>query len=144
MFKIDAFVVPNQATTFGRLKEWGKQVWLKKLAELNEIEMDDDDRMVEIWMVSEDDLKSTNLRDHGFKINGKHAHIGSCYLPAKIFYGKVEGDSIRLTFPVYVGAPYLDGETEETEMTADVTLNQKAYRYRRFGNFEDAMVYANA
>ena len=57
-------------------------------------------------------------------ISGKRAGYFLDYLPAALFEGKKEGDTV--TFQI-------------KDTSVSLTLRQKGYRYRRFGSFEETL-----
>jgi hypothetical protein len=72
---------------------------------------------------------SENWSDHGVEIDGTWHRGGwfPSYVPAYLFAGKKEGDTV---------------EFEYDNIKFKVVLRQLAYRYKRFGPFEDAFNYA--
>lgn len=135
MSNAEAFVVPNTAGTMRDLWLGSSKEAMMKLAELNGFEITDDDSLIEVWVKSDE---TDNMTDHGVDIDGLHVTVPCNYLPYKILEGKVEGEVIHVVFPATYRRP---GHVKEihTTVEADITLNQRGYRYRQFGNFEDAV-----
>lgn len=140
---LEVFIIPNQG---GLVTSWmSKDNIIKKIngvAELSGFEFDPEkDPIVQLWFCG---MECDNLVDHyihaedenGNKVYFRAGNIG--HLPAKIFEGKKEGDSIDLVFPATVFCRENDSETDITVKTT-VTLAQKKYRYRNFGNFEEVL-----
>ncbi|MCM1440210.1 MAG: hypothetical protein NC131_13555 [Roseburia sp.] len=143
---LEVFIIPNEG---GLVTKWLSESVQKSMtedinaiAELSGFEFDPKkDVLVQLWFCG---MECENLVDHfvhaededGNKVMFRAGNIGN--LPAKIFDGKKEGDTIDITFPVTV---FNRGEDIEKEITvkATVTLAQTKYRYRRFGNFEEVL-----
>lgn len=141
-FNAEAFIVPNHA---GKLKDF----WSKSTSEqVKEIATNvlgnkpvEDETYVQMWYVAKD-IGCDNLVDHGanVEIDGEKHIIGlrSCYLPYTLLRDKIEGDTVDVTFTNY--ARGLDDEPGYgIPITMHVTLNQKDYRYRRFGEFQEVL-----
>ena len=106
----------------------------------------DHDRLVQTWIVAEEDLGTENLGDHGFRveINGimYHCNIGDrrhTNIPQILLKDKKEDEWITLILPDCKG----ECRDDENEITFDlelsVQLKQLDYRYRRFGRFEEVL-----
>ena len=105
-------------------------------------EPDEDERYIQMWYVVKD-LNCENLSDHGARVelDGETYYIGmpTSFLPYSILKGKSDGDTIDVTFRNSWDID-LDHEDEETvKITMHVTLNQKDYRYRNFGSFQEVL-----
>lgn len=148
------FVIPNEAG-------YCRQFWLKSVGERVEkyskdlcsqkgIEFDPEhDKVVQVWFVSkynedlkndylkEDNLESDNLGDHGFRIDGKHYDFRYSYLPYPLIKDMKEGDTMDLEMEV-VSKDEDKNHIYDT-IKLHITFDQHSYRYRRFGNFENAL-----
>ena len=148
------FVVPNAAG-------YCRQFWLKSIRERVEkyskalcsqkgIEFDPEhDKVVQVWFVSrydedlgndylkENNLNSSDMSSHGFRMDGKHYNFRYCHLPYPLIKDVKEGDTIDLEFGVSTKDED-DNRTYDT-IKLHVTFDQRSYRYRSFGNFEDVV-----
>ena len=136
------FVIPNSAGHKNSYFDKGKHSFMP-IVEANSINLTDDDYIIQVWGASEE-LESDNLTAHGFRFieDGKKCWYSPRMelLPASIFAGKKEGDTVTFDVPM-MG---LDEEGDFTDKVVAVlrfhmTLNQHEYRYRSFGNFEDVV-----
>ena len=121
----------------------------KAILDANGLEMDEDERLIQVWMTSED-LHSENLCDHGFhiEVGGRKwtAFPGAIptMLPAKFFQGHKEGEIIKIKFPKTVletNADWGDEDSFEIESSLILRLElaQTRFRYRSFGTFEECL-----
>ena len=127
-FQADVFIIPNTIGTFkkeehnhlnAKLARWGFSERFKE-----------GDTIIQIWIASD---ASDNWADHGapqeifnlLEPTGKNYFPQ--YFPASIFQNKKEGETVDLM---------LEGVHQLT-----LTCNQLNYRYKNFGNFEDAYNY---
>lgn len=148
------FVIPNAAG-------YCRQFWLKSVGERVEkyskalcsqkgIEFDPEhDKLVQVWFVSkynenlgndylkEDNLGSDNLGDHGFRMDGKFYGFRYSHLPYSLIKGMKEGDTMDLEFEVFTDDEK-DYRTYDT-IKLHITFDQRSYRYRNFGKFEDVV-----
>ena len=148
------FVVPNAAGYCSQfwLKSIGKRVekYSKALCSQKGIEFDPEhDKVVQVWFVSkydedlrndylkEDNLGSGNLGDHGFRIDGKHYNFRYSHLPYPLIKNMKEGDTMDLEMEV-MSEDENDNHTYDT-IKLHITFDQRSYRYRSFGNFEDVV-----
>ena len=128
----DVFIVPNHARRFGNATFESIINRYKKVAEENGIEVTDDLKFVEVWIVCKNDIKTDNLCDHGAHVlcDGEEVviHPRISNIPEELFQGKKEGDHISLKFT-----------DEDIPFEMDLRLCQKEYRYCRFGTFEEVL-----
>lgn len=142
--KMDLFIVPNQA---GYVSDfWIGSEKQSKIAsmicDLNGYSFNpEEDKVVQVWSCCED---CDNMQDHYFKAFGENGieysfRFPSSYIPAKVLKHHKEGETFEL---VYQMKPVDNHEeNKKFEFIFKVTLSQSKYRYRRFGNFEDALNY---
>jgi hypothetical protein len=137
----DIFIVPNR---YCKVSDYdyltSRKNFFYEVGKLNNVTINEDTKLVETWVCS--DL-SDNFSDHypHIKYDGKKisVRILSDMIPLEILKEKKEGDVFTYTYPI-TG----DYEDEKIEGTVELllTCNQYDYRYRRFGNFEDALAVA--
>lgn len=137
------FIIPNNGDHSDNFRDW-IQKWYMPIVETNKISLEKNDYIVQVWSASEEDLDSDNLERHGFTIteDGKRIHYSPRMelLPASMFEGKVEGDTVTFDVPIH-------GFDEEGELDDEVIVTlrfnmklcQREYRYRNFGNFEEVL-----
>ena len=146
---LEAFIVPNSVNLFKDFyfKERIEAKY-KKLLELSGATTCnlDDQYMIQMWYVSEEDLGSDNLVDHGFRFDaGNKKYFGGMgslsYIPYCFLEGKKEGDVINVSFPIRcsISCNNTQENIEDWVLEAEITLKQQGYRYRRFGKFEDVL-----
>jgi hypothetical protein len=88
---------------------------------------------VQLWFTDpEDEDGDSNLVDHGTFRKFENLKRFSSFLPAFLFNGKVEGDTVEFD---YCDSQY---KLSTNVVHFKLHLNQKSYRYARFGKFEDA------
>lgn len=142
-FNAEAFIIPNRS---GKLEDFVFSSTRKDTKEVAvsvlDREPDEDERYIQMWYVVKD-LNCENLVDHGasVELDGETYYIGmpTSFLPYSILKGKNDGDTIDVTFRNSWDID-LDHEDEETvKITMHVTLNQKDYRYRNFGSFQEVL-----
>lgn len=137
----DIFIVPNRYCKVADYECLKSRVnFFHEIGKLNNVSIDDDTKLIQTWVCSE---LSDNFSDHypHIKYDGKKisVRILSDRIPYEIIKDKKEGDVFKYTYPITS-----DYEEEEIRGTVTVTLtcNQYDYRYRRFGNFEQALSVA--
>ena len=146
----DVFVIPNHASTadefiFG--KETRKET-VSNVCFANAVSYSPEmDKLIQLWIVS-DDLQSDNIEDHGFiyKFNGKEYR---CHLPAychslpKTVLPSKEGETKTVIIPNCIAEERSHDADEEIifDLELHLTAAQTKYRYKNFGNFEDAVRY---
>ena len=143
-FNAEAFIIPNHSGkledfTFSSVRKDIKEVATRLLGK----EPDEDERYVQMWYVVKD-LNCDNLSDHGARVEidgEKHSiRLASCFLPYSILKGKDDGDVVDVVFRNNYNAWFNDDVDSEGEpITMHVTLNQKDYRYRNFGSFQETL-----
>ena len=151
-FNAEAFIIPNHAGAANDYLLFGEErkKFLDKISQENNCgELDfDNDQCCQLWFCS-DDLDTDNLVDHGAFIkmdNDEEIWIRPevSVLPVKLFNGKKEGDTVVINIPWHPSFIYGRRSNENAEplsLVLHVKLNQQSYRYRGFGNFEDALQY---
>lgn len=140
---VDVFIVPNHATTYSKKVEYAPHS-AERLIEVFG-ELDPNDQLVQVWMVGKNDFVCDNMQDHcpHIQLDGEDWMLSNLpsYIPEKVLRGKTEGERIAVTYPA-VKLWRNNAEVREEKkaiLTLDCSLNQKDYRYRRFGNFEDVL-----
>ena len=143
------FIIPNSATKFCHMGEFWQnrcRKYMEELCELNGITFNPDDYLIECWYHS-DECDCDNIPDHGIScmIDGKKCYISSNkirrMIPSQIFGDHVEGDIITVKIPATIDIESTKEEYESKDIILEINLelNQKDYRYGRFGNFEDVL-----
>ena len=148
----DVFIIPNSVGTLDhfladsvrdRIDNYANGIMKAAGLEYNNKK----EKFVECWFCNND---SDNFADHGVcvLIDGKEYKIfaGTIdrYLPVSIFEGHVEGDKVKVIIPNVKCVDY-DGKSKDEEITKVVdlemilTLNQKSYRYRNYGTFDELL-----
>ena len=80
---------------------------------------------------------SENIIDHGLHMrDGSFIRVKGSVIDATPLIGKHEGDIVTLTLPGYIED---DEEDEKVNIKITVRLNQKSYRYRHFGTFDEVL-----
>jgi hypothetical protein len=147
-FNAKAFVIPNRAV---RLVEFSKQPWMNdvykyllEMASLNNIELNDDDEIIQLWFHSEE-LESDNLCDHGFNIRLNNGRMVSFrpkalqWVPLKLLESINEGDSLLLISPSSSNFNIKRQSSVDAILHISMICQQQGYRYQSFGNFEDVV-----
>ncbi len=135
------FVVPNSMITANDLYNPETRIpWLEELARINNVKVADmaNEPLVELWFTDKESLGSENLCDHGFtaEVNGEECFFvpSITYLPVSFFKDLKEGDKIHFTVPIENPAVGI-----KASLVMTVELNQRDFRYRRFGDFQDVL-----
>lgn len=103
---------------------------------------------VQLWFVAptetDDCYESDNICDHGVILkdgseDGLWVRPNAYFqmVPIKNFIGKKEGDVVIIDAPV--SADRKNPGNEDAILRMECTLNQKSYRYRRFGTFDEVL-----
>lgn len=128
----DVFIVPNHAIRFGNATFESIINRYKKVAEENGVEVTEDSKFIEVWIVSEKDLKTDNLCDHGAHVlcDGEEVVIQPriSAIPEELLRGKKEGEHVSVKFT-----------DNDIPFEIDLRLCQLEYRYSRFGTFEEVL-----
>lgn len=127
-FDGEFFVVPNRAVKLGNYAQY-VQKRINMLALFNGIELSPDDEIVEVWIVNED---IDNLVDHGVCVIDEWVRPICGLVPLKLIKKMKEGETIGIMMPC----------NENKLLSCYLTAAQKKYRYKNFGNFEDALLVA--
>ena len=156
----ECFVIPNRASNcenyvFGKAhREDNVRAIVEASGETFDVT---NDQLIQLWITS-DELHSDNIECHGFHtmIDGEDVY---CHLPSyssclpKQVLPKAEGVTKRIVIPrctAETSRRWLhdnpEAEEKEFEFTLilNLTANQKSYRYRSFGNFEDTRLKFDA
>ena len=156
----DIFVIPNPAFCYNgsMAQEDGlsadfvdklNRVWWKTTSEEYRKEHEfKNESWVQVWYVTPG---SEDSNWYAHNIDGYWELIGwrpiTEFLPKSLFNGKKEGDCITIELPIQKWISLQNSEeyiashgccVEET-IKVQIQLSQMKYRYRRFGNFEDAL-----
>lgn len=129
-----AFIVPNQVTRLER--DFTDPEWqMEKLRRLCGIKASYSDRLIQIWITSENtDNWSDNFGgfqkeigkgepDHKTR-DGRLIGYFPKFFPVEVFDKKMEGDEVTLECPEY-------------DITIKLICKQLDYRYKSFGRFEE-------
>ena len=148
-----AFIIPNPASKLREFADETKKEYFRGLATINNIELNNNDKMVQLWLHDKEELKLDNLCRHPTKIkiaDGREIRFQFYELenfPAKLLEGVKENDVVKYKVP-YVREIFekVDGELKEItdlKIILDITMTcqQQGYRYMSFGNFEDVVSY---
>lgn len=139
--KASAFIVPNPACPIKRcLDQSGLIRRMQDICDLNGVEFNEDDRLIEMWFHSKE-LNTDNLIDHGGFLedsdgNVRHIYVQGVYMPESIIKDCKEGDVITYKMRGFISDP-----REELILELELTLQQKEYRYSRFGNIEEVLEF---
>lgn len=148
MIRADIFIVPNRAAQWeGSLAQksgFDLATWhaRQQIMYVNKVTRPSDfasEKFVEVWFATPGN-KQSNWFDHG--IDGydclKNWELVTNRLPASVFEGHKEGDVVTLELPV---------ESEDYQrkfIKVALTLSQRKYRYRDFGDFEEVVKKVSA
>jgi hypothetical protein len=155
---VDAFLTPGGYATLSSIIYTSEKGSIVDLAIANNIDLNVlSDKIVNVWMAAnyEQCNDNCNITSHGytFKQDDVVINIGRFldlkWVPAKIFEGKVEGDHIQMKVHNNnsILRFYKESDLERThwnekpckiDITIDMLLHQRDYRYAELGNFEDA------
>lgn len=146
-----AFVIPNSACALKSFIGDSKKKYFDVFATLNNTEIKDDDKMIQLWLHNTEELQCDNLARHSFEItldDGRKIVISAYdleYFPAKLLENIKEGESVKYQSPYLRRVREVTDESiddvDDLEIILDITMTcqQKGYRYQRFGNFEDVV-----
>lgn len=145
---LEAFIIPNSANL---VTDWmipSQQERMaekaKKISAVAGCGFDaTSDKLVQLWFVG---MGSENLVDHATMAEDEN---GNEYvlcadierLPEAVFRGHKEGDVIEVPLPATCKGK---SGNIEVVINAKIKLNQRDYRYRRFGNFEEVLAQVTA
>lgn len=145
---LDTFIIPNSASLVTDWMTPSQQERMTKKAEKISAVAGcgfdaANDKLVQLWFVG---MGSENLVDHATMAEDEN---GNQYvlcadierLPETLFRGHKEGDVIEVPLPATCKGE--DGNIEVV-LNAKIKLNQRDYRYRRFGNFEEVLAQVTA
>lgn len=117
----------------------------------------DNDPIVQVWFASEydedldndylkeDNLGCDNLEAHGFWAGDTRYNFRYAFLPLPLIKDIKEGDTMDLEFEVTEEMVRENGKRKfiddgkEDHIKLHITFDQRSYRYRNFGNFEDVV-----
>lgn len=138
VFHADMFIVPNGISSLEREeRKWWNGFTERANARLEHMgcqdRIRDTDKVVQIWISGEgtDDWGSHELPfeiQEALGLDEKDRCFFQEMIPVRWVEGLKEGDTFRL---------YLEGKEEI--IAIDIRLNQKDYRYRTYGTFEQVL-----
>lgn len=146
---LDIFIIPNRIGTFRSLSFYDSdsKVYINQLGDLNMIP-ENEDKMIQIWLT--DTLPKDDPRHCDNWINDS-PRIGKCIQETKppknlSYYWEEDGDII-INFPSILPASLFEGKMEKESISLTTVngikyvlrLNQKSYRYRTQGLFEEVL-----
>lgn len=144
---VDLFIILNglkKLKDFVKIARPDKEQMLKDVLGTNGYTYDKDNEFfVETWAVGKS-VDSDNLHDHGFTvtIDGQEVFLRfpGRFLPASIFEGKCEGDTIELKIPVSTTVHDSKAFKKKIQvmLNAKITLQRLKY-YSRFGTFDEVL-----
>jgi hypothetical protein len=154
----DAFIIPNGASKVDLSWSMGQDLanFCEKVAELNNLPYDkEQDLHLQLWLANDD---NENIARHGLHLDvdgDKYVFHESKLedLPVSFFQGYEEGDIVTIRVPMEPSYANIGGQRVEYRefaedhvenipkflVTFNIKLNQKDYRYRRFGTFENTL-----
>lgn len=144
----DIFIIPNSPVKISDFFSPEKQeTKIREICNASNIKFEENAKLIECWFTNDN---CDNLVDHGshIEIDGKQWYISSgsieSHIPANFFKGLREGDTVDITMPIKVqeykrGVDPDDIDKMEINLCIHATLNQKSYRYRRFGTFNQVL-----
>ena len=144
----DVFVIPNTASAVKEYNSDGHKEYFAELSRLNNIPINESDKIVELWFSNHLELKSDNLNDHGFIVlsEGSRIQISAhnlMFVPAPIIAGVTEGDKLVFKAPAvgHILDETNEGSCERFPVILEITMtcSQSKYRYARFGKFEEVI-----
>lgn len=150
----DIFVVPNRVSTLSGFCCKSVQNRIKNFGKINGIEVDEYDRVVEIWAVCKE-LGSENLVDHGINIDtnalkdmiplpeDSRMHISlnqGSLVPFELIKDLHEDETVKLVWEA-TGMVLRDESSRKyrIRLELDCKASQLKYRYRRFGTFDSTL-----
>ena len=152
----EIFIIPNKACKLSGILDFAKDEF-RKLGEnvcaASGTSFDESkDYFVETWITAEEDLGSENLADHGFRIklsDNQRVYVYSGQIsrniPSSLLKDLKEGkETVQITFNnlqgrIITGKDYDNAVDATVNLTLNLTGAQRKYRYRNYGNFEDAL-----
>ena len=156
------FIIPNRACKLDDKTESGNAriCRVNEFLDMNSFDRYDptNDKVIQIWIVSEDDLDSNNIGDHGFyvtvpgigirfdKVGVSNTHFITKYIPEKCIRGMTEGESKIFKYRFKEDRVNTEGGSEVcviVNLTLTLTANQQGYRYKSFGKFEDVLYHVS-
>lgn len=152
-FNAEAFIIPNPVSDINSLLIFNDNYvedYMKMLA-VNGCDPDDPDNLmqVQLWFTSSD-LHTENVCRHGARVADENirdvllAPTHMEFLPVSLFKGRKEGEVMYLRYPCRFTYGELNVDEDDlviepVELRIHLKLNQTEYRYRNFGNFENAL-----
>lgn len=150
----DVFVVPNRACLGEQFSDFIKNDRIeggRRFCKNNNLDFDPDkDKFIQVWITSED-LNQDNLGSHGFMIKNNNERLFCSsmyfeYIPENLIRDMKEGDektllykNIELETRKHSCLHEKNPKIFKADLVLTLKANQRNYRYRDFGNFEDAM-----
>lgn len=151
--RAEVFIIPNMAARLDDIFSKSAHDGVLEVSELSGRTFDFiTDRAIDVWLTNKLELDSENLRDHGFYTKDENGteywcNLSTGLLPSWLFRNKREGETVRCSIPGYcTGLRSLremlaDNERTKAVFNFELTLNQRSYRYSRFGTFEEVFRY---
>lgn len=150
----DIFVIPDGVSTLSGFCCRSVQNRIKNFGKINGIEVNEYDRVVELWAVCKE-LGSEDLADHGINIDAdalkdaihlpedSRMHISlnqGLLVPFELIKDLHEDETVKLVWEA-TGRVIRDESDKEyrIRLELDCKASQLKYRYRRFGTFESAL-----
>lgn len=160
----EIFVIPGEAMPLkGFLDFMAMDKLAKSLCESNGLNFCPDEKMIEVWIISEEDLEDDNIT-YGFCIPYKNdnldfKNIAGCdrlnYLPLSLIKDMKEGDQKTIVFrdmkfmsendfeiknkDIENIEDFVEGEIISVDLLLTVTAKQQDRRYAYLGDFENAV-----
>lgn len=137
---VDMFVVPCSGHWLSSDIE-SNQKRVKELVRVNDCMDTEDEKVFGFWMTGRETVNSDNLGDHGFEVTVKetgekrNAFLDFNTMPTRFFISKDDGDVVTLVLPIKFD---IAGNEKSTVM-ANIKCNQKDYRYRHHGSFNQVL-----
>lgn len=139
---MNMFIIPNTPSAITPDNYWYKSTIkaMSNLCAANGRSFDPSEKLIEMWWHNE---WCDNISDHYplIEINGKeyvYRMDNRIYFPESIAKMFTEGATVTINIPVT-----LDGRDDDEMINAimetDITANQLAGRYRRFGKYEEVL-----
>jgi hypothetical protein len=138
---VTSFVIPNTASKMTEFH--GKELYFKNIHELNNIEYNENNKIVQLWSYNHEELKCDNIGNHKFKleidgITETMFMVDLTWIPYELIKDCKEGDVVTFKFP-YMTHDIHDVTSINMIFNINMKCQQAESRYRRFGNFEDVV-----
>ena len=140
--KVNVFVIPNRVVSIDNemSMNFRKLAQVDQMCALNGTSLSKADHLVQIWWTSSD---CENWEDHHPRITFDDVEwefrMATYDLPHEIIGGWVEGEQVSLEMPIKLYSVKDPDVIREITAHLEITPAQLAYRYKRFGKFEQAV-----